>query len=79
MDFEVLKKKMNEAKGYLLMVSFLHEDGTLDHSFTTKDFLKLNLLPSIKKMREMAIADLEKDDGGGEKKDAANQGGAEIS
>jgi hypothetical protein len=60
-ELQKLIDLLDLAKGYMLTVSVLNDDQTISHSLITENFLKLDMLPSHQKTKELIIENLEEE------------------
>jgi hypothetical protein len=62
-DFKEILDEINKSRGYWLGITILNDDGNLKHYLVSNNFPKLDFLRSNKKIKELIIDDLEKDEG----------------
>lgn len=61
MTLESLIEKLKAADGFMIAVSILTNDS-LEHSIITENFRKIDMIPSHKKIKDLIIEELEKED-----------------
>ena len=54
-----LAKKLQETKGFMVTVTIIKEDGSLEHNLFTRNFPVTDMLPAEKKHKELIVEHLE--------------------
>lgn len=61
MTLEDLVERLKAADGFMIAVSILTNDS-LEHLIVTENFRKIDMIPSHKKIKDLIIEELEKED-----------------
>lgn len=60
MQLDEIINEIKEAKGIMLGISILTQDNKLKNIFFTNNYQKLDILPSLKDIKNQAVEELEK-------------------